>query len=277
MAAERAGVEFDAGFVSPPDLPPWRDASFMESTVTEAGLALLAAGELDLSERFFTHLVEGLTDDQARQLGRMLVDIDQPHLAVMVSKRAARRGLILYSAYYPLHPLAEMQLPMAPEMSLAIARRESEFDPIVISSVGARGLMQIMPATGEQVAQDMGIGPRHATDRLIAEPDYNARIGATYLAQLAGELGGNVVMMSAGYNAGPSRPRRWVRQNGDPRGRDEVAMVDWIELIPFNETRNYVMRVTESLPVYRARLGNEPLPIPFSRELLDSTLLPFAP
>lgn len=277
LAAERAGVSFDPRLQTPPDPGDWRDAAFMESSVVEAGLALLAAGELDLSERFFTHLVEGLAPEQALQLGRMLIDLEQPHLAVMVSKRAARQGIILYGAYYPLHGLSEMRLPMAAEMSLAIARRESEFDPSVISGAGARGLMQIMPATGRLVARDMGVAAAHDTARLISEPDYNARIGATYLAQLAGELGGNVVMIAAGYNAGPGRPRQWMERFGDPRGRDEEAMVDWIEMIPFNETRNYVMRVTESLPVYRARLGQDPLPMPFTRELLGSTLLPFAP
>ena len=82
-------------------------------------------------------------------------------------------------------------------------------------------------------------------------------------------------MMSAAYNAGPSRPIRWAEQYGDPRGRTDV--VDWIEHIPFRETRNYVMRVTESLPIYRARLGKAALPNGFTEELKGSTLLPFAP
>lgn len=277
LAAERGGVAFDQNFETPPEVADWRKAAFMESTVTQAGLALLAAGEMDLAERFFTHLVESLSDVDGLRLGQMMLDLNQPHLAVMVAKRAARQGQILYGAYYPLHPLAEMALPMAPEMSLAIARRESEFDPGVVSGAGAQGLMQVMPATARNVAATMGILANHETGRLLSEWDYNARLGSTYLAQLAGELGGNVVMMAAGYNAGPGRPRRWMEIFGDPRGRSEEAMIDWIELIPFDETRNYVMRVTESLPVYRARLGKDPLPVPFSQELLGSTLLPFAP
>jgi soluble lytic murein transglycosylase len=84
-----------------------------------------------------------------------------------------------------------------------------------------------------------------------------------------------VVMMSAAYNAGPSRTIRWAKLYGDPRRQADI--VDWIEHIPFRETRNYVMRVTESLPIYRARLGKEPLPIDFSKELKGSTLLSFAP
>ncbi len=165
---------------------------------------------------------------------------------------------------------------MAEEMTLAIARRESEFDPNVVSHAGARGRMQEMPATAELVAGELGILANHKTSLLTADWKYNARLGATYLAGLAGDFRGNVVMMAAGYNAGPHRPKAWMERYGDPRD-GEPDIIDWIEHIPFNETRNYVMRVTESLPVYRARLGKTPLPIPFSQELSGSTLHAFAP
>jgi soluble lytic murein transglycosylase len=183
---------------------------------------------------------------------------------------------VLPEAYYPVHPVAELDLPMAKEMTLAIARRESEFNPTIISGAGARGLMQVMPQTAKRVAAKLGILRGHRTDRLTGEWRYNARLGAHYLAGLAAEFGGNVVLMSAGYNAGPGRPRRWIEDFGDPRS-GRVDVVDWIESIPFSETRNYVMRVTESLPIYRARLGKPALPIPFTQELKGSTLAAFAP
>lgn len=276
LAAEKLGRPFDPALVKPAELPDWRTADFMQSSVAEAGLMLLKAGDLALAERFLTHLVEGLPPVQARQLGQMAVELNQPHLAVMISKRAARGGVELEGAYYPLHPVAKRQLPMAEEMTLAIARRESEFDPAVISHAGARGLMQVMPATAKLVATELGILAGHNTSRLTAEWDYNAKLGANYLAGLAGKFRGNVVMMAAGYNAGPHRPTTWMERYGDPRG-GSPDIVDWIEHIPFNETRNYVMRVTESLPVYRARLGKAPLPVPFSQELSGSTLHAFAP
>ena len=280
LAAERAGLPFDPLLRQPPDLPDWRAAAFTGSSVLKAGLMLLSAHETDLAERFLTHLVESLEPGPAAQLGQMAVDLGRPHLAVMIAKRAAQRAILLYGAYYPMHPLGQMNLPMAPEMSLAIARRESEFDPGVISGAGARGLMQVMPQTARAVAQDLGILGGHETDRLTSDWEYNAKLGANYLAGLAGDLRGNVVMMAAGYNAGPGRPLRWMERFGDPRESDpadDARIVDWIEHIPFDETRNYVMRVTESLPVYRARLGKDPLPIPFSKELAGSTLLSFAP
>ncbi|AUQ65424.1 Soluble lytic murein transglycosylase [Phaeobacter inhibens] len=276
LAAEVLGRPFNPDLVTPPQLPDWRAASFLNSTVAEAGLLLLQAGDLPLAERFLTHLVEGLSPVEARQLGEMAVSMNEPHLAVMIAKRAAQTGEELEAAYFPLHPVAQKDLPMAKEMTLAIARRESEFDPIVISHAGARGLMQVMPATAKLVASNMGIQANHTTTRLISDWSYNALLGSNYLADLAGDFNGNVVMMAAGYNAGPHRPRAWMERYGDPRD-GTPGIVDWIEHIPFNETRNYVMRVTESLPVYRARLGKPPLPVPFSKELAGSTLDAFAP
>lgn len=281
LAAERGGLPFDPALAKPPAPPPWREAAFTRSSVFEAGLLLLAADELTLAERFLTHLSESLDPAEVAQLGAAVEELGQPHLAVMIGKRAAQRGLVVPVPYYSLHPVGKMPLPMAPEMVLAIARRESEFDPIVISGAGARGLMQIMPATARKVAGDLGILSQHSSDRLLTDWSYNAQLGASYLAELAGVLDGNVAMMAAGYNAGPGRPVRWMERYGDPRTDDTSAgdaeIVDWIEHIPFNETRNYVMRVTESLPIYRARLGLPALPIPFSQELTGSTLRAFAP
>ena len=276
LAAERIGRPFDPVLANPPSLPNWKDAAFMQSSVLKAGLLALQAGQLTLAERFLTHLVESLDPVEAGQLGDMVIELGQPHLAVMIAKRAARQGRVIPAAYFPIHPLAEKSLPMAAEMNLAIARRESEFDPTVISGAGARGLMQVMPGTAISVATDMGVLAAHETSRLTREWEYNAKLGARYLAGLAGDFGGNVVMIAAGYNAGPGRPIRWMKDFGDPR-TDAVDIVDWVEFIPFNETRNYVMRVTESLPVYRARLGKDPLPLPFSHELVGSTLDAFAP
>lgn len=276
LAAERGGIPFDEKLTGAAPAQDWRTSPLARAPLFEAGLLLQASGELSTAERFWTHLAEQLVPEDIALLGQAAIDAGQPHLAVMIGKRAAQRGLEVPAAYYALHSLVEKDLPMATEMTLAIARRESEFDPNVQSGVGARGLMQIMPATAKDVARDLGISSQHTTDRLTADPDYNARLGATYLSQMAGQFDGNVSMMSAAYNAGPSRPRRWMSTYGDPR-KGEIDIVDWIEMIPFRETQNYVMRVTESLPVYRARLGKDPLPIPFSEELTGSTLKAFAP
>ncbi len=276
LAAERARIPFPEKLRGLPPEQDWRTSPLAKAPLFEAGLLLQASGEMNLAERFWTHLAEQLLEPDLELLGQAAIDVGQPHIAVMIGKRAARRGLEIAAPYYALHPLAQADLPMAPEMSLAIARRESEFDPVVQSGVGARGLMQLMPATAKEVAQKLGIAPQHSTARLTADPVYNARLGTQYLAELAGRFDGNVVMMSAGYNAGPSRPIRWMNDYGDPRTGD-IYVVDWVEMVPFRETQNYIMRVTESLPIYRARLGREALPIPFYEELIGSTLLSFAP
>ncbi len=129
--------------------------------------------------------------------------------------------------------------------------------------------MQLMPGTAKEVAGDLGL--THDRTRVMTDWQYNVTLGSTYLAQLADWLDGNLVLMAAGYNAGPGRARQWIESMGDPR-TEAVDIIDWIEHIPFRETRNYVMRVSESMPVYRARLGKNPLPTPFSEELKGKTV-----
>lgn len=273
LAAEKAGLSFDPALGNPRRYPGWRQASFAKSSNFKAALLLINAGDLTLAERFLRHMTETLPEAEINQLGTLLADLNQPHLAVMVGKQAAQRGLTIADPYYALHPLRDMKLAAPPELSLAIARRESEFDPTVVSHAGAEGLMQVMPATAKLVAGRLGID--HDPAAMLTNWQYNAILGSAYLAQLGEQFDGNILLVSAGYNAGPKRPERWMKDNGDPR-RSNVDVIDWIELIPFNETRNYVMRVAESLPVYRARLGQDALPQPFSAELKGSSVRPLS-
>ncbi|MDA0362569.1 MAG: lytic transglycosylase domain-containing protein, partial [Proteobacteria bacterium] len=132
--------------------------------------------------------------------------------------------------------------------------RESEFDPEVVSPVGARGLMQLMPKTGQEMAQKIGVP--YSSKRLILDPEYNVRLGVAYLEELLGRFSGNIILVAAAYNAGPTRLDRWLELFGDPRDAD-INAVDWIESIPYRETRNYVMRIAESLLPYEARLNGK--------------------
>lgn len=272
LAAERGGFPFDRALNGRQIFPDWRAAEFAKGEVFQAGVLALANGRISLAERFFTHLADTLDMRPLGQLGQAMNDLGSPHLQVMVGKAAAKRGITLPAPYYPLHPMHELDLPAPMELALAVARRESEFDQGVASGAGAMGLMQLMPGTAAEVARRLG-ETKHTRSRVFDDWEYNARLGSAYLAQMAAQFNGNVIMMAAAYNAGPARPPRWMTRFGDPRveGGD---VIDWIEHIPFNETRNYVMRVAESLPVYRARLGKEPHPVPFSKELIGSTLSP---
>ena len=194
----------------------------------------------------------------------MALEWKDANAALLLAKAAAGKGVIWPRAYFPLNGLEAMILPVSTELALSIARRESEFNPAAVSGAGARGLMQVMPATAKRMAGELGLG--YEGGRLTSDWQYNARIGSAYLAGLIKEFGPTPVLVAAGYNAGPGRPRRWIDELGDPR-TDGVDVVDWIEHIPFRETQNYIMRVTESLPIYRARLAAKSGPLRFSQEL----------
>ncbi|MCV2894839.1 lytic transglycosylase domain-containing protein [Lentibacter sp. XHP0401] len=269
LAAERANLGSDIALKGAEYFPAWQAAAFAKSDLARIVELAVKNNMLSLAEQFILAMAEDADRTTLGQLGNFATDLGAPHLAVMLGKDAAGRGIVLPAHYYALHPMTEMPLPVPMEMALAIARRESEFDPSVASGVGALGLMQVMPATAKEVAE--GIGLEYERARVLSDWRYNVTLGSAYLATLSERYDGNVVMMSAAYNAGPSRPDRWMSERGDPR-KGEVDMIDWIESIPFDETRNYVMRVAESLPVYRARMGKAAHPVPFSQELVGATL-----
>ena len=264
LAAERLGRATDASLAAGGGTADWRGAAFARSRLFEAAMLLRQAGEKDLAKRFFTQLADGLDATGLAQLSDLALSLDEPNLALLVAKEAASRGIVLPRAYFPVMDLAAMEMRVAPEFALAIARRESEFDASVVSSAGARGLMQVMPGTAELMSRKIGVP--FAAGRLTSDWRYNAQMGTAYLAHLEEEFGPSVALVAAGYNAGPGRPREWIATLGDPRS-DAVDVVDWIEHIPFTETRNYVMRVAESIPVYRARLAGKPVPIRLTQDL----------
>ncbi|SLN25129.1 Soluble lytic murein transglycosylase precursor [Roseovarius albus] len=269
LAAEKVEQTHDPDLAGKEVFPNWEDADFVNSSLFKAMALARAAGDLNLAERFVVQMAETLSRVELGQLGDALEEMHEPHLQVMMGKAAAKRGMVLPGPYYALHPMKEMEFPVPTEMALAIARRESEFDTRVVSGAKAQGLMQILPGTAADVARELGIA--HDPAQVLRNWRYNARLGSAYLAGLSDRFDSNVILMSAGYNAGPGRPIRWMKDRGDPRDTS-VDVIDWIEHIPFRETRNYVMRVAESLPVYRARLGKTPHPVPFSEELKGATV-----
>jgi len=187
--------------------------------------------------------------------------------ALRNAKAGLFRNVVATSAAYPTLQLpATVQASGRPEpaLVLAIIRQESEFDSSAISSANARGLMQLIPSTAQIEARRAGM----TFDRsaLTTDPHYNMTLGSQHLAGLIDDFGGSYVMAIASYNAGPGNVRNWVNDWGDPRSSN-VDIVDWIELIPFSETRNYVQRVTENLQVYRHRLAGAPVQIQLERDL----------
>ncbi len=265
LAAEKVGMAMDPALTGTAEAPNWREAGFTDSTVFQAAGLFHAAGQGWEATRFLRHLAESLSEPELRALSAYVLSLDDPFLAVRVSKQVVREGVVEPAAYYPVTDLGPESLPVEEALALAIARRESEFHAEAVSHAGARGLMQLMPATAQEMSKELGLS--YSRTRLTSDPVYNARLGSGYLAKLIEEFGQNYVLVSVGYNAGPHRARSWVEARGDPRS-GRVDVVDWIEHIPFRETRNYVMRVTESLPVYRARLTGEVAPLRLSEELV---------
>lgn len=179
-----------------------------------------------------------------------------PDIAVNIARQARMAGFDLIDAGYPLPNYALSTNDPEAALAYAIIRQESSFDPNAKSQAGALGLMQIMPATGRDFAKKLGWDFNPAW--LVRRPEYNIRLGQEVLAGKLALFDNNYALGVAAYNAGPSRVQEWLRDFGDPRS-GKIAMVDWIEMIPFGETRSYVQRVLENLVVYRYRLNSRPI------------------
>ena len=179
-------------------------------------------------------------------------------MSLRIAKVAIGRRKNLYYYAYPVAEFpAYKALREPPETAflLGIVRQETEFNTKIVSGAGAKGLMQVMTITAKHVCQDYKI--KCQIKRLLTDPSYNASIGSAYIGDRMRDFSGSYVLTLSGYNAGPGRTRQWIRQFGDPRapGADPL---DWIERIPFEETRAYVGKVLANIQIYRARLGQNP-------------------
>ena len=170
-------------------------------------------------------------------------------LAIAVARRAIDAGMPLMVHGYPVTKLPDGGTAERP-LLFAIIRQESGFAPEAMSPVGARGLMQVMPGTAKMVASKMQLP--FSLAQLTTDGVYNIMLGRWYIENMVEDFGGSYPLAIAAYNAGPGRVRQWLRDFGDPRGSD-IGMVDWIEMIPFTETRVYVQRVLENLQIYRGQ------------------------
>lgn len=257
LAAEALGREGEAPLATLAQAadPPWSitDAqAFIVHDLAHASILLTAWNQPRRSRNFLLRLDE-LTPSPGRRamLATLANGLGLPDLAVAVARRAGRDGTMLPQSGWPMPyaPPAGVEAAIV----LALMRQESSFDEQIVSPAGARGLMQLMPATATAVARKLGEPLDLAA--LTIEPGTNMRLGTAYLRSLMDQFGAWPLALAA-YNAGPRRVQDWITANGDPRSGsgDSIDMIDWIELIPFSETRNYVQRVMENVTVYRARL-----------------------
>ncbi len=231
--------------------PPWSAPAaqtFLRHEMSRAAVLLTAWGERRRAPAFLLRLDDLAPGTAERMMvARLASELGLPDTAVALARRAGRDGVMMPVAGWPM----PVQPPGTVEgaVALGLMRQESSFDDLAVSPSGARGLMQLMPATAAQVARQ--VNEATSIPLLTEDPAHNMRLGTTYLRGLMDQFGA-LPMALAGYNAGPRRVTEWIVSEGDPRA-GPIDWVDWIESIPFNETRNYVQRVMENIEIYRAR------------------------
>jgi len=236
------------------------EAKFWGDELVRAAHLLRAAGEPRGARAFALRAAgngSGWSASQHGYLAKFVLDLTAPdyrtQTSVRLARLAARDGAAVTSYGFPTLDLPEANL-VEPALVFAVIRQESEFVAAAKSHAGARGLMQLMPFTAKAEAQDAFMP--YALNRLTADPVYNLRLGTQHLQRLRDTYQGSYPLMIAAYNAGAGRVDRWLALHGDPR-RGKVEWADWIELIPFEETRTYTKLVLENHAVYRLRLGDK--------------------
>ncbi len=217
---------------------------------------LEAIGHQGRAQRLIRVMAEELTSPAEIVMTHRLASANGgPPFALEIGKIAYRRGFDVPTLAWPMGAIPDTADTSGSGKALAyaVARQESAFNPGAISPANAKGLLQLLPNTAKHVAGRHKIAWRQ--DLLTRDPGYNATLGAHYLGQQISDFDGSYILTLVAYNAGPRRVREWVVRYGDPRGKSLGAAIDWIEQIPFSETRSYVQRVMENYQVYKARLG----------------------
>lgn len=228
-------------------------SSFHQNRLSQVVRMLAEIGDKNYLRRFVLAAAKASDFATERHLAAEMVSkFNRADLGVWIARRAIQDHITLLEFGYPVPTFEYPNRPEKP-LLLSITRQESNFDVAARSPVGARGLMQLMPATAKAVSRQLRT--RYDRDALTRDPAYNIELGSKYLGDLINQFDGSYIMAIAGYNAGPHRVRRWIKEFGDPR-KPDVDPIDWIEQIPFTETRNYVQRVMENLQVYRAVIAN---------------------
>lgn len=238
--------------------PSWSREAALDFTTHEmvrAAAWLVAWGEPFRARAFLLRMDELAQQADTRVLAaNFALRVGLPDMAVFIARRMGSSGLMLPQAGWPM-PFVPPPGSLDPAVTFGIMRQESSFDMGAVSPSGARGLMQLMPFTAEAVAKQLGVATSLVS--LTTDPAHNMQLGTAYFEQMLQQFAGSLPLAVAAYNAGPDRVQEWLTQNGDPRpgAAQHVDMLDWIEQIPFAETRNYVQRVLENVTVYGAMRG----------------------
>lgn len=243
---------------------PAEKAAYERQELVKVVRLLGALDESDRTRPFILRLRDMATKPSQYFLtAQLAVDVDRDDLAVFVARQARTAGTEMIQYLYPM-PIVPKTASPEPALVLGVIRQESAFLESATSPAGALGLMQLMPATAKQMAKEAGV--KYNEKSLTKDGRYNIQLGSTYLEKLINRFDGSYVLAAAAYNAGPGRMSDWIDTYGDPRLTHTDA-VDWIESIPFDETRNYVQRVMENLEIYRARLNKGVIKLTLENDL----------
>jgi soluble lytic murein transglycosylase len=235
--------------------PAARGRGIERLEVVRAVQLLYALGERDIAIPIFADMGENGDPDALVGLGELASRNGDARGMLLLGKAALNRGLPFDFYAYPvtgIPPFKSIGPDVEQSIVFAIARQESAFNPNDVSPANAWGLMQVTPDAGRYVCKRYGAS--FDLTRMKTDPVYNAALGAAELGGLIEDYRGSYIMTFAAYNAGRGSVKKWVERYGDPRD-PKVDAVDWVELIPFSETRNYVQRIMENLQIYRARFG----------------------
>lgn len=242
---------------APPQTPatssPTESEQVATSDLVRAAVLLHQSGYETLSAKFISAKLDLITTPGEYQaFAQLLKSIGDTSGAYRVAKRAGWKNYFLGDVAYPSLMSIVDDINIDPALAHGIIRQESQFDTSAESPSGALGLMQLMPGTASEIARKRGWD--HQTEWLTSRPAHNVLLGSAYLNDLLKRFNGSYPLAIAAYNAGPTRVKGWLEAFGDPRAGD-INWIDWLELIPVAETRNYVQRVTEGLVTYRDHLG----------------------
>lgn len=252
QAAQRISLPLNLIAGDKPAISPEQQAAFNRQGLVEAARLLHRAGFKSERASFLRALRDkAKTPQDYALLSDLEVSMGQVDQAVKTAKEAERKGVYLIDYLFPTisHTVGKNG---DPALVHALIRQESQFDTDAVSTSGALGLMQLMPATAKETAQKSSL--MHNTSMLTANPTHNVQLGTLYINQMLNRFDGSMPLAIASYNAGPGRVNQWLRQFGDPR-TGQIDMLDWMETIPVYETRNYVQRVLEGYAVYQAKLA----------------------
>jgi soluble lytic murein transglycosylase len=243
--------------------PSAQDKARFASRELVRAIALLEASNYAWrAEIIYRELAENLNSAEELAMLAARAERQGKHtLALQIGKIGHRRGLDVDTVSWPVGAIPSNARIGDTGLALAyaIARQESAFNAAAVSPAKARGLLQLMPGTAKLMAKKVGL--KYSQAKLTTDPAYNARLGAAYLSEQLDNFSNSYILTFVGYNAGPRRAREWITAYGDPRSRPIDEVVDWIERIPFTETRNYVQRVMENYQVYKSRLSKKPFDI----------------